>query len=251
MRIRHHHCSGRWDRSAALLSHDVRVWRNKYDPDIFTATEVGDRSRGRSYNIPGYWRLQAPPGAGRDECLIAFKLNRFRLVRFESHRVTRKIYQRENGKPAAPFYAATAVLQDIRSEQRFVISVMHLPSSVEDNNGWDHGRRLVVYRSCIKGWRRHVNDIGKRYKARTRFYVADWNINFKRAFARAFIQLQFPNLHLLWKKPFPKRGTHAGGRLIDGTLASKGVATPVGPKIGAPAPSSDHIMYFEELAARL
>jgi hypothetical protein len=140
--------------------------------------------------------------------------------------------------------AAVAVLKHKHSNNKIVVSVVHLPSSVEGQGRVEGGRRDEWY-EARRNWVRRVKQLRRKYDADAMMIIADWNIDLKRAWVRTLIKSLFPTWRWVWNE-FPNIGTH-GNRLIDFTLIKGKLRIAKKPKIHRITGASDHRGYEEVL----
>lgn len=242
------HSSGRWDRPERLLREDVEEWIKDWAPDVITATEAGDFDRGDALDAPGYVRCQVTGGGrpGADECAVALSRETMRLVHFEAAVVTRERYRQGTGKLRAPLNALVVVGEHIETGVRICLGVIHLPSSVQDGDEWARGPRVAAYRSAVRGLKKLVHRIAKRYKALP-WITADWNLDLGRLWVRAYLHGIWPGKHFTWsKKDAGGEGTH-GPRLIDFSVLSRRLRVTFA-KVLASVRSSDHRPFVQRVA---
>lgn len=246
--FKHIHSSGRFDRSEASVKAAVRSYVSR-DASILTFTEFASESRERILSSIGGelgYRLVSGDLSSRDDCAILFSDAWRPLYTGTSPVLSSGSYYTARGRPVGTFGAANAVLLDVTTGKRLLVSVAHLPPSVEKGGGLlGVSRRVAAWRKQQKAWKRTWNVLAKRYHVDAILIVADWNVDIKKVGFRSLLRGLQPGMKLAWGNgPFPKGGTH-GRRLIDFSFY-RGAIKPQGlPYLLPDDNSSDHRPYAE------
>lgn len=248
MRVKHLHSSGRYDRSNARVKRAMERYAKNHN--LITLTEMHRRSRREDVlEMPG-WTVVRYFGPGDGDPAVVVKDSDWVVVDKWRKRLTKHEQRRGPGGPPPP-HALIVLLRERGGRKKVFVTVAHLPSHVEGRwfrryrRRW-YGRvywRVFVWRRARRNWQRYVNRLRRRHHAKV-MYVADWNLNFKRRRFRALAKAMFPALHLTWRKPFPRRGTHHR-RIIDATITNLRVVRRA--KLFRDDNSSDHRPYDEVL----
>lgn len=236
--MRHTHCSSRFDRSPESLAAGVRLWAEF--SDVMTFTEVSRDTRAKALHLEGWGLAQVEDERhGEDECAVMYRMDKWRFVSAKSVRLsTHALTDRGPSK----IYALHVVLEHKRTGQRVLVAVCHLPAHIDGGSGFrrDNPRDLSAFRDSVENWHLLLRANPTPHKV----VVADFNIDFKRGWARGFVESAFPGLRLNWLGHMPgAAGTH-GRRLIDGTLTNLRV---IRARVLAHHRSSDHTPYTETL----
>lgn len=114
----------------------------------------------------------------------------------------------------APLHAIKVLIREYRTGCRIWVTATHAPAHVEGRGGLLRGWASKVYRSVMLGW----TELTYGRRADGRIISADWNLNLRRRWVRAYLRSLFPGTRPGWDhKNLPDRGTiGAHGRLIDG-----------------------------------
>lgn len=243
----HIHSSSRYDRSKGSLF-AAAVGYNS-DADLVTYTEVefeGREQAVRKANGDAFGMVSGDESNAND-AVISYKKSRFKLLYKEMFKATNVVVYRPSGKPRDPVYATIAVLEDKLTGAAVVVAVIHLASSVEgDLARRESTNRALQWSTALRNTKRRVNKLAKQYGA-AHMIVADFNINFKKLWARLAVKAIAPSYLLTWRNVKVPGGTH-GNRIIDATLlrGAIGVKKP-GAYLYKDDPSSDHRPYIETL----
>src|SRR6478609_7156473 len=242
----HIHSSSRYDRGTEGL----KLAANKYnqDADLVTYTEVESKGRKAAVKEAAGDEFGcvfgAMPELANDQ-VITYRKSRFKLIHSETFKTSDFQYFAKRGplfpKPAV----VVAVLEDKETGKRFAISVEHLPASVEGNLAHkSETRRTVVWFDSFRHGKKYLNQTARKYDCDGRLFIADFNINFKRLWARTLVKTMAPSYMNLWKNVNIKGGTH-GNRIIDATLARGDIgAKKPGAVLYEDDASSDHRPYI-------
>lgn len=209
-RVRHVHLSTRYDRPSTRLALFLRVWTTR--ASLLTLTEVGGRRD--VLKLPGWTTLQAPRGSARgaDESAI--------LVRDRTWTIrtwwTEQLSEIPVGSRGGATVHAVFGLLEHRTGPVLLASAGHLPSGVQDGDGFADSKKVQTWKESLQWWARVVLQSGA-YSPDAFLVAADWNVDHRRHPWRAYIGSRFPMLHCTWTDRLPKgAGTH-GNRVIDAT----------------------------------
>ncbi len=236
--IRHIHSSGRYDRSDAVVRKAVLSYA-KY-ANVITLTEQHSRPES-VFEMPG-WTVVKYKGHGPGDPVIIVKDSDYEVVKSWSSRLTKHQQRRDGKGPDSP-HATTALIRATgNSSKKVLVTVAHLPSHVQQNWRANFYWRVFVWRDCVKHWKKDVNTKRRVHSAKV-MYIADWNLDFKKAPYRGVLKFYFPALKLAWHR-FPNDGTHHR-RVIDATVTNLRAAKHA--RLWPDDASSDHRPYYEEL----
>lgn len=242
----HIHSSSRFDRSEASLTAAHR--RYIADAELVTETEVEFENREnavRKANGDAFGFVSGDRGHANDS-VISYSHDRFRLLYKEMFKASKITVFRTDGHPRDPLYATIAVFEDKLSHKRFVVSVAHYASHVEGDMARHHRtNRVLQWADAVRNIKNRVNFLAKTHRCDARLFVGDFNINFKRAWAKAVVKAIAPSYTNTWKKTNVAGGTH-GNRIIDATYI-RGKLSSRGAVLYRDDASSDHRPYKETL----
>lgn len=249
--IHHLHTSGRFDRTPQSVRDDLEVWLRDDLVNLITATEFGKNTRRDVIaNLPGWDMYNGVEKPGGDDCLVAWKDDRFDLLKKQSTIISTKKSYRTNGSLIPPQRVTDVLLYDKKARRTLYVSVSHLSSHVEVEGGIRNSLRGAVWRDATRNWARHQRQVKKLWQPTGRMLVADWNVDWKKAWFREYVHVIMPAFRSGWRKPYPARGT-LGSRIIDLTIFHRR-------RLGLEKPawllrrheSSDHRAYREILRWR-
>jgi hypothetical protein len=135
----------------------------------------------------------------------------------ERHRLTSKTWKDGQGRTHAT-YAVSALFRHRATGRVLFLSVVHLPSHVQNGQKFHDNAQARAWRSAVAGWNAYWDRVRAKAHPNAALFAADWNVDHKSAHWRDVIRSYFPALVPNWKGHMPKQGTH-GGRLIDATWA--------------------------------
>ena len=244
----HTHSSSRFDRALPVLLDAVRKF--VADCDLLTLTEVSSEAREKVLRVVAQeenWAVLTGDLSSRDDCAIMYDKDIWKARYVETREVTNKSFI-IFGHTSKPVAAISAILEHLDTGKLVLVSVCHLPSSVEGKKGLT-GKvsRVHAWRDAHRGWRRRWNQLAKRYKVDGVLVCGDWNINIKRKVFQVLLKGLQPAMRpTLDYKRLPVRGTH-GNRLIDFTFIRGDLRVTFRPIVAPQGPSSDHKPYQEGL----
>lgn len=231
LRVRAAHLSGKWNRSPRSLRRQLKR-AAKRGATWLTLTEVADGKRPDAVRLPGWSKAHAVDGPGGKrfdlgECAIMARDDTWRIVKWRAYVIGPDL------GPGNRIIMVMALLEHVHDGTTVLVSTSHLPSAVE--GAWQ-GRRADQFRLAVDRWRR-VNLAWRRaYKPDAEATVADWNLDYFRAWVVAYMADAWPGLDSPRGRLLPERGTH-GRRLID-MARVRGMV--VGLTVRSPLGASDH-----------
>lgn len=201
------HISSKWNRPRLTLTRQLRRARKKGATWI-TLTEVADGKRPEAVKLPGWSKAQQTDSSKSfdlAECAILVEDDTWAIVRWRTYVIGPDL------GPGNRIVMVMALLRHRVTGATSLLSTSHMPSAVE--GAWD-GRRAGHYRQALDRWRR-INLAWRRaFRPDNEAAVADWNLDFRKRWVRAFFRGAWPGLDEPNPDRFPKKGTH-GPRLID------------------------------------
>ena len=245
--IVHLHSSSRYDRSAASLQ--AAATRYNRVADLVTYTEVEFEAREKAVRRANGTKFSLITGdiSNANDSGISYRRDRFSEVYSEMFKATSRVYKNKGGRTRDVLYATIAVLEDELTGNRLVVAVVHTASDVTgDLNKKNRTPRTLHWFSTIRNVERRINQLARAHKADARLFVADFNIDFKQAWARSLIKSVAPTFSHTWKNLNFKGGTH-GNRVIDATLLRGKLKVKGSAKLFSDDVSSDHRPYIETL----
>jgi hypothetical protein len=250
--FRHIHSSGRFDATKpsflkALNSYVVKA-------SIITVTEVHLERREaimREVAKAHNYGVVTGDHSARDDCGIMYDKEVWEYVTgFTRKTVPDGAYRQVDGTPVQAAYAVFAILRHKVSKKKILVTVAHLPPTVEVNGRFSPGRsvsRARAWRTGHKNWKNAWNLIARNHEVDGVMIVADWNLNIKSYAVRTFLQSLQRGMTLVWGNgPYPSGGTH-GRRIIDHTWVRGAVKRVARPQLMQDDNSSDHRPYIELL----
>lgn len=241
----HTHSSSRFDRDLAVFERAI----NRYmaESDLLTLTEITTEAREKVLRVAAAeanWGVVAGDLSSRDDCAIMYDKDMWRVRHSETYEVSQKTWI-IFGHQSKPVAAVFAVLEHLATGKKILVSVCHLPSSVEGRQA--KPASVAAWRSARRGWQRRWNKLAKIHQVNGVLVCGDWNVNIKRKFYQTMFKVIQPGMKpTLDYKRLPVRGTH-GHRLIDFTFIRGDVTVTFRPVVYAPDRSSDHGRYKEGL----
>lgn len=243
MKFEHIHSSSRFNRDPESLHKAFADYTHK--SSLVTFTEVEFEPREKALVMPG-WNKVTGDESNRNDSAVCWNEARFIGVYDEQLPIKGSVFSRMGGKKADQLYATIVVLEDGLGKS-FVVGVIHLPSDVEEDlSKRRKTERTVSWYLACNQLRRRVNKLKRKFKADGSMIVADWNIDFKKAWARALVKTLFPTWKLTWTNTNVAGGTH-GKRIIDATIIRGDFSVVGSAKLGRDDNSSDHRPYGEVL----
>lgn len=245
--IRHVHASGRFDQSVSAFEDGLRGYRAV--SSLITVTEVDNDKRARELKAAGWdgvWGNLSP----RDDCGISWLEKDWGRVWAGTLELSHRRYKNERGKITGRTAGAFAVL-DHASGKRGVIASAHTPHGMQAELQHDRVKTDVAlaYVSITRAYRTRALALARRHDADFVILNADWNLNVRLAWVRAWFRTyrRGTGLRLNWTPPYPVRGTH-GHELIDATLY-RGLSLAAPSSIMSPNKDDDHVAYLNVFAA--
>lgn len=214
--IRHVHSSSRYDRSPDSLAKAAKRYAKRHGLITWTELEHEHRERAVRKALPHFRHIFGDKSYAND-CGISYNPNLYRLLLADHDAATDKRYTNVKGLLRDPAYGTYAVFEEIATSRRFVVAVIHLASSVEDDiKNKRVTMRTVAWFTAFAGFKRRANRLAKAWDADGVALIADWNVDFKKVWVQRLVKALAPSYRLTWNR-IPKGGTH-GRRLIDATL---------------------------------
>lgn len=235
--FKHTHLSTRYDRPVDTLQKVLE--RYIETSDIITLTEVDSEKREKVIRSFPKWASVTGDKTGRDDCAIMWHDDEWEVIHKETHNVGEYM--------AGNIAAAYVVLKHVHSTMRIVVSVVHLPSSVQ-GQGRVVGGRAPAWFTARRRWVRRAHKLKRQHRADAILLVADWNIDLKRVWVRSLIKTLMPSYRFVWRnRAYQTIGTH-GSRLIDFSVFKGKLRVHRRPDIHKITSASDHRGYDEVLA---
>lgn len=204
-RVRITQLSGRYDRSPNSLRQSVAAAID--DSDIVLLTEVaGVRRRAVLQSFPGWTLHQDVEHGDAAEVAILTRDAVWSTRHFGAHVLAPDL------GPGGRVIAGLAVLRHVHSRRLFMVSVSHLPATVEGNYA---GARGQAHNDAVKRLSALHRAMRRTYRVKAEAAFADWNLNLHKQWVQVWIRKAFASATIARSEVIPAGGTHAGGRLID------------------------------------
>lgn len=216
----HVHASGCARASSHQQWRALTTWVKDAEADVAVLTEaLGHYATSRAWaKLNGYHIVQSVK-RGEGECAILIRRG-YGHSYVEHWRYLTPLRLRTARK--APLVAVKSCVIDNDHTHLTWVTGAHLPAHVEGQAGLKPGWASHVYRAAALGW--SEMRFGK--QAPGYIIAADWNLNTRRPWVRAYLRSLFPGTKPGWDVDrLPLNGTH-GGRLIDGPRSNLPVAEP-------------------------
>lgn len=213
---------------------------------LVTTTEVDALVRSKHLHEPGWWSVYGDKGP-RDDCGIAGKISRLKLLHGETVVLSDRTYQTERGTQSSKTVGAFAAVQDRVTGEIGIVAAVHTPHGMQDELRTGNIRSDVAkaYRDIIKGLRKTANKWARKWKATWVNITGDWNVNVKRPWVQAYLKAQFPRYTLNWKNRMPAGGTW--GKMIFDASMLRGIKVGWGPRLLPRFKGFDHRGYEQGL----
>lgn len=214
--------SSKWSESpASLLGYLQEIARDQ-KPDAILITEMtGDPKRASLLeNVEGYDYFHIPK-YGKRECAILWRAD-WQVKAGYAEDVSGGETFRIGKKMRAFNHCATVVI-DHPMGLRMLLSVDHMPSSVQGAKGLK-GRldKVRTYRAVQKEWKAHIKDMTKRWNPDIVVAGGDFNLNWLLQWVRTYMShWRTAGLKAAWTpKTLPEKGgtIKKARRIIDGLL---------------------------------
>jgi hypothetical protein len=194
---------------------------NATDPsaNLATLTEVGSDERTQILKdaAPGEWGAFVPNGgACCSDVGLMWRKSDWSVAWKDGHKLTPKTWKDGQGRTHST-YAASALLRHTSGRTLF-LSVVHLPSKVQNGGKFHDNAQARAWRDAVAGWNRYWDNVRAEDHPTQALFAADWNVDHFSGHWRDVVQDYFPAMVPNWKGHMPPKGTH-GGRLIDATWA--------------------------------
>ena len=166
-----------------------------------------------------YYNLHHSSERGKSENAVLVH-QEFGTVLIERHPLLTPLRLRTARK--APLHAIKVLIRTHVTGSRIWDVATHAPAHVEGKGRLLPGWASEVYRSVMLG----LTELTYGRRADGRIISADWNLNVRRRWVRAYLRSLFPGTKPGWDfKSLPERGTIGGhGRLIDGPRSDLPIA---------------------------
>lgn len=242
MEFTHIHSSSRFSRPVSSLETASDAFYRQ--ASVVTWTEVGAPQRTPALAEAGWGYFNALTNAdGQDECAVSWRLDTWVRQWGRPLFLTGR-WQTFTGGTRWKVYAATVLLKHKTTGHKLLVSVAHMPNKIGGATGFSpqgqgFPQRKESYITATKNWNAHVVDIERKDRPDLVIVSADWNINFRKAWARDYVNGHFKQSGVVqnWKD-FGGKGTF-GRSVIDATLYS-GMTSDGSVVIADPGDSSDH-----------
>jgi hypothetical protein len=248
----HVHSSGRYDATKPSFIKALNTYVGA--ASLITVTEVHLERREqimREVAKAHNYGVVTGDGSARDDCGIMYDKEVWEYITgFTRKTIPAGAYRQVDGTPVQAAYAVFAVLRHKVSKKKILVTVAHLPPTVEVKGRFSPGRsvsRAAAWRTGQKNWKNAWNLIARNHEVDGVMIVADWNLNIKSYPIRMFLQSLQRGMTLVWGNgPYPSGGTH-GRRIIDFTYVRGAVKRIGRPVLMYDDASSDHRPYKELL----
>lgn len=259
--FRHIHCSSRFDRSASSLEADIDDWVK--EASVITMTEVNIDKRAQQMSEEGWGFHYIPgsnPGAGDG---IMWDHSVWHCKKKYQMRLSNIAIA--HGTVQAKQWFTGALLKHVKDGHTLLVVVTHMPTHAQGlktpHQHW-HDQwldRKQAYQQAMRNYSNYVHKIMADKQPDGVIVVADWNLNLKYHWVRAYMRdhwgksfrqawRQFPtsggSLHGGAMVPLAAPGKGHGAGIIDGTLYH-GLEVTLKPNLMAAVKSSDHRPYRE------
>lgn len=247
--FRHTHTSSRFSRSAASLLNALR----KYDRSaLITVTEVSAERREKAIRQfaeeEGYGFILGDK-SGMDDTSILWDETRFKVLKAWTELLKGGRYSPLNNGRLTNTGVSFALLLDLVTNRTILVTVCHLPASVEGGGRFKRGTRRTAWLQVRKAWGARRNYWAKHYNAQAVIQCADWNVNIRLRFFRAFFKSVQPTMRLVInRKTLKTRKGTLGNRIIDFTFIRGRIKVTKAAWTLPHDESSDHTAYAEELS---
>lgn len=243
--FKHVHSSSRFDRSVESLLNATHKYQR--EGSIITYTEVQYEPRENALRKIEGWGFVAGDESPHNDGGILFDRSVWTLKYSENFKATNKTFFKTGGGRTQPAYATIAVLEHKETGKVIAVLVVHLPSSVEgDLSRKDSTFRTLSWFDSFSNTRKRLRAVAKAEHADAMLYIADYNVDFKKAWVRALIKTLAPRYKNAWTRTNIAGGT-LGRRIIDATLMRGNVDVVGSARLLDNDASSDHRPYVEEL----
>ncbi len=209
--------AGRFDRSP-LGARKAAVAGLKRG-DHYLTTEVSRDLRAEALDgLSGCTLAHVEGPGGRDECAALLKRWKWRNIHWYVEQLNPNQLTEEN-TPSSGWHrvwalVVTATHWRTRQTHRWLIA--HFPAHVEGANGLRSGPDSAAWRQCVRTAAGLAREWLKDPAGPDHITLAgDFNVDAKEQWVRDLLAAMMPpELHLAWRRPWPKGGTH-GNRIIE------------------------------------
>lgn len=241
--VRHVHASGRFNQSPADFDRALNRFRRE-KASVITVTEIDNDARAKMLDAPGWSSTYGDKGP-RDDCGIAWQDAVWTKVFGNTLPLSHRTYVNERGDRTGVTAGAFAVLEH-HNGRRVLWGSMHTDHGMQDELRQDRIRSdlALAYMSITRSFRGRAVSLAQERKADAMVLSADWNLNIRAAWVRAWFAAyrKGTGLRLNWQPPYPHRGTH-GTELIDASLY-RGLVLAKPSVVLAPDQGDDHTAFL-------
>lgn len=218
------HISGLWDAHPDAWTKAARIAARHGQVVTYTEATLDRWANG----VPAGWESYHSEESGQDDPAAAWDPTVFALASepYTITLATTQSYSRK-GKPRARTHALIVALRHLATGKVVIFLVCHFPSAVDGRGGFDDRapRRVLEWVESATAARRAWTVAKKIHPGARRILVADFNLDFRQAWVRAYVTETWPLLRSGWER-LRGRGTAPGGkRFIDAHLLSGGLDT--------------------------
>lgn len=247
----HVHTSSRYSRSPESLERAIRKHMARPRAGLITVTEVDAENREAALRracVANVWQGITGDKGGMDDTAVLWSQSKFDLIHAHTELLKSAAYSPNQNGHISTTGVTMAVLRERSSGKRVLVSVCHMPSSVEDAGRFKAtSHRVRAWYAHQKAWKRAINRVSANHDVDAVLIVADWNTNIKAKFFQNLFPKLFPGMKpTLNYKRLPLRGT-LGKRLIDFAFMRGRIKVVKRPWILAHDDSSDHTPFAQLL----
>ncbi|WP_426243668.1 hypothetical protein [Nocardioides sp. LHG3406-4] len=175
---------------------------------------------------PGDWNIfhDGPKGdTGRDECAITWDTAVWEAVdKGWAEPLTARTFRLDDGRPRPRVHGIIQPLRHRALGRVVPVIGLHPPSGTDGGNALKTNDRARIAVDVLVGRRRLKKRLRKQYPGCQIVETADENVNQFKAWARQLLE-KAGGVAVWTAKRLPGRGTHRGGRLIDGMRFTRGL----------------------------
>jgi len=223
MAVRHGHSSSRYDKPPKTLAQQVgRATTSGKDANLLTFTEVEGKDRCGALSADG-WGTYCGYKDGDTDAAVMWDKDEFSKVAAFVSRLGDTTWHMDGGHDQK-VVCATVIL-DHESGRRLWVSVLHLPSQVQEGDRFSNDQtdadRVRCWKQGVDAWRVKRQDAQEKHCQHMSMHVADWNVDFRSGVWRSEVdgRIGANKFRGTWTgENAPQGGTH-GDRLIDATWA--------------------------------
>jgi hypothetical protein len=222
MSIRHGHSSSRYDKPPKTLAEQVgRATTSGKDANLLTFTEVDTKDRAAKLQADG-WGSYAPFKEADTDCALMWDKAEFEKLAAFTSRLGNSTWHMDGGHDQK-IVCATMVLKHLPSGNKLWVSVLHLPSQVQEGDRFSNDQtdqdRVKCWKQGVDAWREKRKDAEANHHQDVSMHVSDWNVDFRSKHWRDEVdgRIGADKFRGTWTADnLPNDGTHEN-RLIDAT----------------------------------